>query len=442
MTSIDHIEHVQLPIADLRTFAGNPRHGDVNRIAESLRARGQYRAIVVNRGTLTGRPMEVLAGNHTMLAARSLDWESLDCGVVDVDDQTARSIVAADNRLADLGGYDEKALADLLEGLDDLTGTGYSAADLDELIAETTPVDELTDKDDAPPTPAEPLSKLGDVYDLGPHRVWCGDSTDSQGVADNLLFDGLADCVWTDPPYGVSYVGKTKDSLTIENDGAAGLGDLLAGAMGTLVVSAKPGAPVYVAHADTERVTFEMSMRDAGLLVRQNLVWVKNTLVLGRSDYQYKHEPILLAEVPARDDSDAVGDEVDPSAPYSTRHEPILYGFTPGGAGRLGRGGPNWYGDNKQTTVLEFDKPPRNADHPTMKPVDLIVSMLSNSLRPGGLVLDLFGGSGSTMIAAHHVHARARLVELDPRYVDVICRRFQEHTGVVPLRGGEEVSFL
>ena len=446
---IDKIEYSSVHVDELRTFDGNPRRGDVARIAESLRVRGQYRPIVVNRGTHTGREMEVLAGNHTLAAARSIGWTHIDVGIVDVDSETAKAIVVADNRLADLGGYDEKALAELLADLEDLTGTGYSDADLDAILAAQEIPAENTDRDDAPSLPVDPpISAPGDVYELGPHRVWCGDSTDAAGVAEYLLHDGLADCVWTDPPYGVSYVGKTKDSLTIENDGAAGLADLLQGAMGTLAVSAVGGAPVYVAHADTERVTFETAMREAGMLVRQNLIWVKNTMVLGRSDFHYKHEPILYGETAAREAEDVLPPQdvseapVDPAHPHSDRHEPVLYGFTPGGSGRLGRGGPRWYGDNKQTTVFEFPKPPRNAEHPTMKPVDLVIAMLKNSCPPGGVVLDLFGGSGSTLIAAHHLGAKARLVELDPRYVDVICKRWQAHTGVVPVRGGEEVSFL
>lgn len=411
-TKIDAIDYQRVNVDDLYTFEKNPRRGNIAKIADSLRVRGQYRPIVVNRGTHTGRDMEVLAGNHTLLAARSLGWSHIDCGIVDVDEQTARQIVLADNRLSDLGGYDDETLAELLDSLDDFTGTGYSSDDLDALLAAQHQPEELTDRDDVPDIDDAPtISEEGDVYDLGPHRVFCGDSTMSTTVIEHLLFDGLADCVWTDPPYGVSYVGKTKDSLTIQNDGSEGLGELLDGAMGTVALAARPGAPVYVAHADTERVTFETAMRDAGLLVRQNLVWVKNTIVMGRSDYHYKHEP-------------------------------ILYGFTPGGEGRLGRGGDQWFGDNKQNTVLEFDKPGRNGEHPTMKPVDLVASMLSNSCRPGGVVLDLFGGSGSTLIAAHHGGQRARLVELDPRYVDVICRRWQEHTGIVPVRNGEEVTFL
>ena len=218
--------------------------------------------------------------------------------------------------------------------------------------------------------------------------------------------------MWTDPPYGVDYVGKTKKALVIQNDTREDLPDLLSGAFRTAVAASRHGAPVYVAYAMREHQIFQDALESAGIIIRQHLVWVKNTMVLSHADYQY-------------------------------RHEPIIYGFTPGGTGRLGRGGPRWCGDNRATTVFEVDKPPANRDHPTMKPVELIDAMLANSLPTGGLVLDLFGGSGSTLIAAHHRRSRAVLVELDPRYADAICRRWQEHTGIVPVRrvSGEAVDF-
>jgi DNA modification methylase len=167
-------------------------------------------------------------------------------------------------------------------------------------------------------------------------------------------------------------------------------------------------------------------MVQAGIRHRQSLVWVKNSLVLGRADYHYRHEPILEGQVAPPDDD----------------WQPIAYGFAEGGEGRLGRGGPNWFGDNKSSTVFEVARPTANAQHPTMKPVELITRMIRNSCPPGGIVLDLFGGSGSTLIAAHQLGLRAVLVELDPKYADVICRRYEEHTGVFPRSWyGESVSF-
>ncbi|WP_234790571.1 DNA modification methylase [Mycolicibacterium fortuitum] len=433
MTKPQTIGHAgRMAVGELTPFAGNPRRGNVDVIAQSLAASGQYRPIVVNEGTLTGRPSEVLAGNHTLHAARKLGWAEIDVWLVDVDDETAKRIVAADNRTADLGDYDAADLFRLLDSLDDLDGTGYSDVELERMRRDLMPDEPLTDPDDVPDKPEDPISEVGQVWQLGDHRLLVGDSTNADMVLAKLFGDERADCVWTDPPYGVDYVGKTKDALTIRNDGAAGLQDLLGAAFPVVAAVCRPGAPVYVAHADTERVTFETAMRAAGLLVRQNLVWVKNTMVMGRSDYHYQHEPILQAEAPGEEPEDDAGPE----------HEPILYGFTAGGQGRLGRGGPRWFGDNKQTTVFAYKKPARNGQHPTMKPVGLIAAMLANSCPPRGLVFDPFSGSGSTLIAAHGRGAQARCVELDPRYADVIIRRFEEHTGIVPSLDGREISFV
>ncbi len=376
----------------------NPRQGNVDVIVESVESNGFYGALVVQRSTGF-----VLAGNHRLLAARRSGLAQLPVTWVDVDDDRARRILLVDNRANDLAEYDEDALAALLQGLPDLAGTGYTDADLEALLnggVEHLPPP-LSDPDEAPAAPPEPRSVLGDVWILGNHRLLCGDSTDVAAV-EAMLAGDRCDCMWTDPPYGVDYVGKTKDALTIKNDGAGSLPELLAGAFAAATVALKPGAPIYIAHPDAGRMTFEQAMRDAGWIVRQNLVWVKDVLVLGRSDYHY-------------------------------RHEPILYGFTEGGDGRLGRGGERWYGDNAATTVFEVPKPSRSEDHPTMKPVELITAMIGNSCPTGGIVYEPFGGSGSTLIAAHRTGRVARVVELDPRYVDVICRRYQEHTGDLPV---------
>jgi DNA modification methylase len=396
------MQHVTLPIADLQCFVGNPRRGDVTQIAESLEANGLYKPILVNAGTVTGRPNEVLCGNHTMLGARQLGWQDIACTLVDVDDDAARRIVAADNRLADLGDYDPELLYSLLENLDDLYGTGYDAAFLEDLSRDLFPPEPLTDVDDAPPLPAEPVSQVGQIWELGAHRLLIGSATDLDAVA-RLVADTPPDCCWTDPPYGVDYVGKTKDALTIRNDGASGLTALLDDAFTVLAAVCRAGAPVYICcPPGPDFATFHTAMTNTGLLWRQNLIWIKNTMVLGRSDHHYAHEP-------------------------------VLYGFTPRGEGRLGRGGARWYGDNSQTSVFEFDRPARSTEHPTMKPVALIDAMLNNSLPPGGTVYDPFAGSGSTLIAAHGRGARALCVEVDPCYGDVILRRYQEHTGTAPV---------
>ena len=405
-----------VPIDSLIQFGRNPRRGSVLAIVESLRVNGQYRPVVVRSGT-----NEILAGNHTVLAARELGWDEIAATFLDCSAQQAARVVLVDNRSNDLATYDDVALTELLVSIRGLEGTGFTQADLDELLAANVAAPRLNDPDDAPDVPAVAASVLGDVWLLGAHRLLCGDSTDVAAVEGMLAGDVCA-AMWTDPPYGVDYVGKTADSLTIQNDGAAGLEELLAGALAVATVALRAGAPFYVAHpAGPLSLKFTAALAEAGWGFRQQLVWVKNTLVLGRSDYHYQHEPVLAGVTPGEPVDDGPG------------HENVVYGFTPDGDGRLGRGGPSWFGDNKQTTVFEVPKPPRSAEHPTMKPVALITAMLSNSVRPGGLVYEPFGGSGSTLMACLTLGMKARVVELDPKYCDVICRRYQEHTGVLPV---------
>jgi DNA modification methylase len=414
----------------LHPFHTNPRRGDVAAIAASLEATGQYKPIVVNAGTLTGRPDEVLAGNHTLAAARSLGWDRLDVVVLDVDDATANRIVLADNRTADLGTYDDVVLAELL-GATDLTGTGYDDGDLTALLRRTRTVVHLTDVDDAPAKPERAVSAAGDVWVLGDHRLLVGTCHDTARVVE--LVGDPVDAVWTDPPYGVNYssaAGRIRgDATAIDADA------VWRGALPTILAATRPGGAVYFAMPPgVDQYAFVDAAVEAGVLVRQILVWVKNALVLGRSDYQYRSEPVAAGVTPGGDDASDVDDD--------DGYAPVGYGFTPGGAGRLGRGGPHWHGDNKASNVFEVPKPSASRLHPTMKPVDLVQAMLRNSVPPGGRVLDVFAGSGSTMIAAHAEGMTAYLVEEDPLYADVICQRWQEHTGIVPVRDGRRVSFV
>lgn len=423
------LEHLATPVKNLKHYGKNPRKGDVDLIAQSLEANGQYKPITVRKGT-----NEVLAGNHTLKAAKKLGWDQIAATYVDCTDEQAARIVLVDNRASDLGTYDFDELAALLGEAGDLTGTGYDQDDLDTMIHGVQAPPPIKLGSDQIPEHAPPITKPGDTFILGRHRLHCGDATDP--AAYHKLMNGKkADMMWTDPPYGVSYVGKTAESLTIDNDGAAGLQDLLTAAFAQTVQHSKPGAPAYVAHADTARTTFESTMRAAGYEIRQNLIWVKNTMVLGHSDYHYKHEPILEAETPPET-------IVEPGK-AEKGHEPVLYGFTAGGKGRLGRGGKRWYGMNNATTVFEIPKPPANRDHPTMKPVALILAMLANSARPGHIILDVFGGSGSTMIAAEQHGAAGYIMELDPHYCDVIATRYHEFTGrPVTYADGTPVTFI
>lgn len=396
-----------VPLKDLAALTGNPRRGDVAAVSASIQANGIYQPIIVNAGTHTGRPMEVIAGNHRAEAARALGLDTIPAVVLDVTEEQATRIALADNRTSDLADYDNDALVLMLQSLDDLTGTGYDDIDLQDLLGEfdTDTPDGLNDPDDVPATPTKPITRPGDIITLGPHRVVCGDST----LADTyqaLLGTERADAVWTDPPYGVSYEGKTAAKLTIENDrlDTTELRAFLDASLGATRDHTKPGAMWYVAAPHGPQFQAFVGTLTELDIWRQTLVWVKDQFALGHSDYHY-------------------------------RHEAIFYGWTPGAA-RL-----HPTPDRTQDTVLEFDKPQRNGDHPTMKPVPLIAYCLGNSANHGDTILDPFGGSGSTLIAAHQLGMNARLIELDPVYVDVICRRYQEHTGDTPTRRGKPVDF-
>jgi DNA modification methylase len=379
-----------VPLEALELYPGNARRGDLSALADSLRVNGQYRPIVVDRDR-----MQVLAGNHTLMAARELGWPTIKASFVEgLSETEARKIVLADNRLSDLASYENSALAELLASLPDYDGTGFAAADVDALIASLAAQNEptaLTDPDDVPEAPERPQSQLGDIWSLGPHRLLVGDAT---ADLSELMQGDLADLVLTDPPYNVDYEGGT--GLKIQNDKLlqSDFANLLDLAFGKASQVAAAGASIYVFHSDSHRVTFQTSAESAGWTIRQNLVWVKNALVMGRQDYHWKHEP-------------------------------ILYGWLAGSAHR-------WHGDRKQSTVVEWDKPSKSELHPTMKPVGLLAYLVSNSSQIGGIVLDPFAGSGSTLIACHQQHRVARLVELDPKYADVICRRYWEHTGEQP----------
>jgi DNA modification methylase len=376
-------------LSRLKPYARNPRRGNVEAIKESLEQNGQYRPIVVNRPT-----MEVLAGNHTLLAAEELGWSEIAVTFVDVDPDRAKRIVLADNRTNDLAAYDDEALAELLLELPSLEGTGYDQAALDELLDELAPPP--LEEEEVPAAPAEPRTRPGDLYELGPHRLICADAREPS-TYDRLLGGERPRLVWTDPPYGVSYEGKTRARLRIQYDGGGGLRELLEASFAAIDAALAPGAPLYVAAPGGPLgLTFGAAFCEAGWLLRQTLVWVKDAMVLGRSDYHYAHEQ-------------------------------ILYGYKPG-PGRLGRGGRGWHGDDSQTTVLEFDRPRASREHPTMKPPELVESCLRNSSRRREAVLDPFAGSGSTLIACERAGRRARLVELDPGYCDVICARYERLT--------------
>jgi len=251
--------------------------------------------------------------------------------------------------------------------------------------------------------PEEPKTKLGDIYELGPHRLICGSATSHNDI-EKVLDSALIDLVITDPPYNVAYQGGTKDKLTIKNDNLSteDFETLLRDFYVNAYLFMKEGAGIYVFHADSEGERFRRFFREASLKMAQCLIWLKNSFVLGRQDYQWQHEPVLFG-----------GKEY-------TEHDPVLYGWKEGEKHR-------WYNNRKQTTLLQFDRPQRNAEHPTMKPIPLIGYLIKNSSREGDLVFDFFLGSGTTLIAADQLKRRCFGCELDPKYCDVIVDRYRKY---------------
>lgn len=382
-------------IDKLVPYARNSRtHSDaqVAQIAASIKEFGFTNPVLIDAGG------GIIAGHGRVLAARKLGLTDVPCIRLDhLTDAQKRAYVIADNRLALNSGWDMEMLkvefADLQELGFDLELTGFDLDEIKELLA---PVgtEGLTDPDDAPPLPENPRTRPGDIWVMGNHRLLCGDSTSVSDL--EKLTDGqLVDMWLTDPPYNVAYEGKTKEALTIKNDemGDDQFRQFLRDAYTAADMVMKPGAVFYIWHADSEGYNFRGAAQDAGWKVRQCLIWKKSSMVMGRQDYHWKHEP-------------------------------CLYGWKEG-AGHL------WASDRKQTTILEFEKPSRNGEHPTMKPVALFEYQLLNNTKGGDQVLDSFGGSGTTLIAAEKNGRVARLMELDPKYCDVIVKRWQDFTGKI-----------
>jgi DNA modification methylase len=389
----------QVDIDSLIPYARNPRVGDVSALADSLRINGQYRPLVVRHDT-----REILAGNHTWKAAKALGWATVAVSWLwEITDEEAARIVLADNRYSDMATYDLDALAALLESLGNFEGTGYTAEVVEDLLASLTASDEptaLTDPDDIPEPPSDPQSRLGDVWSLGPHRLLVGDSTGDLG---DLMQGDEAHLVFTDPPWNVNYGAVKKGNAQgykprkILNDNQGTAFDEFCEAFSTqLKAYSRPGAAVYLVMSAQEWPVIDKALREAGFHWSSTIIWAKDQLVLSRKDYH-------------------------------TQYEPIWYGWNESAA-RL-----TPVEDRKQSDLWAIPRPKRSDLHPTTKPVELVARAISNSTQPGNIVLDAFGGSGSTLIACHQTGRIGRLVELDPIYADVILRRYMEHTGEVPI---------
>jgi len=395
----------QRSVAKLIPYAANSRtHSDaqVAQIAASIKEFGWTNPILID-GDNT-----IIAGHGRLLAARKLGMEEVPAIILDhLTKAQQRALVIADNQLALNAGWDMGMLKAEIEDLNlenfNLELLGFDDDFLDGLL-ETAPSGGNTDEDAVPEVPETPKTVLGDVWVLGNHRLMCGDST-SIDALEKLTEGNLVDMWLTDPPYNVAYEGKTKDALTIQNDSMTddSFRTFLRNAYVAADIVMKPGAVFYIWHADSEGYNFRGAAHDAGWKVRQCLIWKKSTMVMGRQDYHWKHEP-------------------------------CLYGWKEGAAHL-------WATDRKQTTILEFNKPSRNGEHPTMKPVELFEYQMLNNTKGADLVLDSFGGSGTTIIAAEKHGRYGRLMELDPKYCDVIIKRWQDFSGKVAIHAETGEAF-
>ena len=375
-------------IEKLKPYKNNARpHSDeqIEKIAKSMKEFGFINPVLVDGD------LNVIAGHGRILGAKKLGMKEVPCLFIeDLTEEQKRAYIIADNRLAEDAGWDKELLKIELEDLKnmnfDITLTGFELEDFDFSMDETEVIEDEFDET----VPEEPTSKKGEIYKLGKHFLMCGDSTDINDV-EKLMNGVKADMLLTDPPYNVDYEGGT--GLTIQNDNMDDetFREFLRVSFFNANSVMKEGAVFYIWHADSEGYNFRGACHDIGWKVRQCLIWCKNTLVMGRQDYHWKHEPCL----------------------YVWKE----------GASHL------WTSDRKQTTVLEFDRPSVSKEHPTMKPVGLFDYLIKNNTKKDDIVLDLFAGSGTSIIACEQNGRIAYSMELDPKYVDVIISRWEKLTG-------------
>lgn len=369
----------------IRPYPNNPRRNEaaVPAVAASIERFGFRNPILVDKDGV------IIEGHTRRLAAMQLGMKEVPVVyATDLAPDEVAALRVIDNKTAELAEWNMDMLAEEMLKLPDVDFSEFGF-DVDALLGGDgtegkTDADDVPDVDDSEPV----RSKRGEVYVLGAHRLMCGDSTSAEDLR-RVCADGEADLWLTDPPYNVDYHGQ--DGMTIQNDsmGDAQFREFLRAAFENARNAMKPGAAAYIFHADLEGYNFRGACFDVGLVVRECLVWKKNSLVLGRQDYQWIHEP-------------------------------CLYLWKDGAA-------HSWYSDRKQTTVLEFDRPTKSDLHPTMKPVAMLEYLVGNSSKKGEVVLDTFGGSGSTLIACEHTGRACRCVELDPHFCDVIRRRWAEY---------------
>lgn len=397
-----------ISIDKLVPYVNNARTHSAEQILKlrsSLREFGFVNPIIIDR------EFNVIAGHGRLMAAKEEGIEEVPCVFVDyLTDAQKKAYILADNRMAMDAGWDEELLKIEMEELQnlgyDLEFTGFDEKELADLFG----VDDKEVKEDEFDLTAA-LEKAsfverGDVWFVGKHKLMCGDATSSEDVA-KLMEDKKANLILTDPPYNVAF--KSSDGLTIQNDSMDNndFYEFLYLSFKNMADHLENGGAAYVFHADTEGLNFRKAFIDAGFHLAGCCIWVKDSLVLGRSDYQWQHEP-------------------------------VLYGF-------LQNGKHPWYSDRKQTTIWNFDKPKKNSNHPTSKPLDLLAYPINNSTQANAIVIDTFGGSGSTLMACEQMNRICYTMELDEKYASVILRRYVEDTNdsenVYVIRDGVKILY-
>lgn len=372
---------VNKKINEIKEYENNPRNNDgaVDYVANSIKEFGFKVPIVIDKNDI------IVAGHTRYKASKKLGITEIPCIVADdLTEEQIRAFRLIDNKSAELATWDIDLLNIELENINEIDMKLYDfdiEKDLKDVVDDEFNIE----------LPEVPKTKYGDIYKLGNHYLMCGDSTNLADI-DKLMNNNKADLIITDPPYNVNYEGKTEDNLKIINDHLEDnkFYEFLKSAFENLYTITKEGGAVYIFHADTEGLNFRKSFKEVGFKLAECLIWVKNTFVMGRQDYHWQHEP-------------------------------CLYGWKLGAS--------HYFIYNRSlTTVLNFDKPTRNAEHPTMKPVELFAYLIKNSSKINDIVVDSFGGSGTTIIACEQLERKAYLMEYDPKYCDVIIDRWEKFT--------------
>ena len=391
-----------VPIKELVPYVNNARThsaAQITKLRSSLREFGFVNPIIVDRD------YSVIAGHGRLIAAKEEGFSEVPCVFVDyLTEAQKKAYIIADNRYAEDAGWDEELLRLEIEGLQGMEFNvellGFEPAELNKLLTNGDDIQE-DDFDVEAELQKPALTKPGDVWLLGKHRLVCGDSTKCETY--KVLMDGKkANLVVTDPPYNVNYEGSA-GKIKNDNMGNEAFYTFLFDAFKSMEEVMAQDASIYVFHADTEGLNFRKAFSDAGFYLSGTCIWKKQSLVLGRSPYQWQHEPVLF--------------------------------------GWKKKGKHMWYSDRKQSTIWEYDKPKKNGDHPTMKPIALIANPITNSSMTGCIVLDPFGGSGSTLIACEQTDRICHTIELDEKFCDVIVKRFYQNYPDQPIfRNGERID--